>query len=264
MISSMCLGQVGIGTENVHLSEALKVEASNKGVLLPKISIPDLQQAPPVANPATSLMVYNTNVDSGKGHYYWFNNQWNPLLNSENIYKLLGIAKLTIKKSSSTMVANTETGTISYTENETPSSRWTLIPGLSHTVNVTSTKNNIVVNIDGIAQRNNLSSSNTGDFMSYAIGLFINDQLKAVRNFVVTGNNACLYGNFGLSFNQQNLGLGSYKIEVRQTLRAKAVSSAFYDKAFYNLTFGGKSTSCTNLADDMARTELAIQLTENK
>ncbi|MDD1539431.1 hypothetical protein [Riemerella anatipestifer] len=65
LISSMCLGQVGIGTENVHLSEALKVEASNKGVLLPKISIPDLQQAPPVANPATSLMIQEKVITIG-------------------------------------------------------------------------------------------------------------------------------------------------------------------------------------------------------
>ena len=52
-------------------SAMLEVESSSKGVLIPRVDIVDLNTAAPVSNPATSLMVYNTNTTSGVGFYYW-------------------------------------------------------------------------------------------------------------------------------------------------------------------------------------------------
>ena len=95
VVFALSHAQIGIG-ENVTTfddSEALKIVSSNKGVLLPNISIPNLSNAAPVTNPANSLIVYNTNTTTGKGFYYWSNNKWNPFLNTTNIYKYLGIVR---------------------------------------------------------------------------------------------------------------------------------------------------------------------------
>ena len=74
--------QVGIGNNVTTFddSEVLKIVSTDKGVLLPNVSIPNLANASPVTSPANSLIVYNTNATTGKGFYYWQNNQWNPLI----------------------------------------------------------------------------------------------------------------------------------------------------------------------------------------
>ena len=79
--------RIGIGSHSFDDSEILKIASSNKGVLIPNLNIPNLNNASPVTSPAESLLVYNTNTTSGKGFYYWKNNKWNPLVDSSNIYQ---------------------------------------------------------------------------------------------------------------------------------------------------------------------------------
>lgn len=72
--------QVGIGTQVVQNGIALQVESSNKGILLPNISLTSTSVfAPVTGNPVSGLMVYNT-ASSGSGStavspgfYYWDN-----------------------------------------------------------------------------------------------------------------------------------------------------------------------------------------------
>lgn len=70
--------QVGIGTTTPNSSSILDVTATDKGLLIPRISIPNLNAAAPVTSPATSLMVYNTNTTTGIGYYYWDGTKWTP------------------------------------------------------------------------------------------------------------------------------------------------------------------------------------------
>jgi hypothetical protein len=70
---------VGIGTATPHPSAKLDVEDSNRGILVPRISIPNLNTATPVTTPATSLLVYNTNTTSGIGYHYWDGTKWSRL-----------------------------------------------------------------------------------------------------------------------------------------------------------------------------------------
>lgn len=72
LMSEQVLAQQGIGTLQPDKSAALEVVSTKRGVLLPRIDIPDLSQAAPVSTPAHSLLVFNTG-DSGtqEGFYYW-------------------------------------------------------------------------------------------------------------------------------------------------------------------------------------------------
>lgn len=70
--------QVGINTTTPHASSMLDVTATDKGILIPRISIPNLSAAAPITSPATSLLVYNTNVTTGIGFYYWNGTIWTP------------------------------------------------------------------------------------------------------------------------------------------------------------------------------------------
>jgi len=71
--------QVGIGTTSPNASAILDVDATNKGVLVPRVAIANLNTAAPVTAPVESLLVYNTTVATGVGFHYWDGAKWTPL-----------------------------------------------------------------------------------------------------------------------------------------------------------------------------------------
>src|SRR5690554_2113331 len=74
--STDVLAQQGFGTNEPDKSAVVDIVSTQRGLLIPRISIPDLDAAAPVNNPATSLFVYNTNTTSGEGFYYWDGAKW--------------------------------------------------------------------------------------------------------------------------------------------------------------------------------------------
>ena len=55
----------------------LDIAATNKGLLIPRVSIANLATIAPVTGSATtSMLVYNTNATTGQGFYYWDGAQW--------------------------------------------------------------------------------------------------------------------------------------------------------------------------------------------
>lgn len=74
--------QVGIGTTSPSSSSILDVAATDKGVLVPRVAIADLNTAAPVTAPVESLIVYNTTVATGVGFHYWDGAQWTPISGS--------------------------------------------------------------------------------------------------------------------------------------------------------------------------------------
>ena len=71
--------QVGIGTTTPDNSSMLEVDATDKGVLVPRVAIANLSTAAPVTAPVESLLVYNTTVATGVGFHYWDGSDWIPL-----------------------------------------------------------------------------------------------------------------------------------------------------------------------------------------
>ena len=90
MFSFSGFAQVGINTTTPNASSMLDITATDKGVLIPRISIADLNAAAPVTTPATSLLVYNTNAATGIGFYYWDGSKWTPLGSGTNHWTKTG------------------------------------------------------------------------------------------------------------------------------------------------------------------------------
>lgn len=69
---------VGINTTGVapDASSILDVSATDKGILIPRVNIIDLTTAAPITVPSNSLLVYNTNITSGVGFYFWNGTEW--------------------------------------------------------------------------------------------------------------------------------------------------------------------------------------------
>ena len=79
--------QVGIGTTTPDASSVLDISGSNKGVLLPKVALTNIDSAFPIANPAIGLLIYNTTTagttpnNLAPGYYVWSGVRWFPVIN---------------------------------------------------------------------------------------------------------------------------------------------------------------------------------------
>jgi len=76
---------VGIGNESFtpDPSAMLEVKATDKGMLVPRVDIADLSTAAPVTNPEKSLLVWNTNIDTGEGYYFWDGTKWTGMTSKQ-------------------------------------------------------------------------------------------------------------------------------------------------------------------------------------
>lgn len=79
-LQSESKGQTGVGTNNPAASSNMEVSATNKGLLLPRMSVTNVTSRNPIATtPAEGLLIFNNNASTKKT---WFH--WDPALNSGN------------------------------------------------------------------------------------------------------------------------------------------------------------------------------------
>jgi microcystin-dependent protein len=71
--------QVGIGTTSPHSSAQLDINSDSKGLLTPRLTA---TQRAGISNPATGLLVYQT--DGSSGFYYYNGSSWIDLPNTSN------------------------------------------------------------------------------------------------------------------------------------------------------------------------------------
>jgi hypothetical protein len=78
---------VGIGTSSPDPSAKLDVYSTDKGMLIPRVALTAANVASPITNPATGLLVFNTDsagTDPNNvipGFYYWTGSRWYPVVN---------------------------------------------------------------------------------------------------------------------------------------------------------------------------------------
>ncbi|NRD21356.1 hypothetical protein HNV08_14960 [Winogradskyella eckloniae] len=89
LLTVMSYAQVGIGNTNPDPSAALDITATDGGLLVPRVSLINVtNNTTPIAAPALSLLVWNTNAavigGSGVGYYYWNGTNWTPFLGGAN------------------------------------------------------------------------------------------------------------------------------------------------------------------------------------
>ncbi|MCE7065887.1 hypothetical protein [Dyadobacter sp. CY326] len=68
---SLFAQSVGVNTNNPDPSASLEVAGTNKGLLIPRISLQSLTDNATIPNPATALLIYNTNAGLGKAGFYY-------------------------------------------------------------------------------------------------------------------------------------------------------------------------------------------------
>ena len=69
--------QVGVHTDFPDNSSAMDIVASNKGLLIPRVTLTSsLSNPSPVTSPAVGLMVFNSGSNQPIGFYYWNGTNW--------------------------------------------------------------------------------------------------------------------------------------------------------------------------------------------
>lgn len=78
--SVFAYSQVGINTTTPNPSSMLEISSSNKGILIPRVSLTSTIDNTTIASPAISLLVYNlsSTADVTPGFYYW-DTVWKPI-----------------------------------------------------------------------------------------------------------------------------------------------------------------------------------------
>lgn len=116
LISPMFLSQVGINTPNPDPSAALDIvaKASDKGVLIPRVPLQSITDVSTVPNPAVSLLVYNTTVNSGitKGYYYWDGSKWLRFNDNSKIFYGTSDPTIPTTNAIGDIFVNSSTGTL--------------------------------------------------------------------------------------------------------------------------------------------------------
>lgn len=87
--ASIAFGQnVGINETGTapDASAILDIDATDKGLLIPRVALTSTSTAAPVTSPTASLLVYNTDTagDVTSGYYYWNGSAWTRLLIAES------------------------------------------------------------------------------------------------------------------------------------------------------------------------------------
>lgn len=91
LIGSAAFAQVGIGTLEPNASSQLEINATDKGVLIPKVALTSRGDITTITSGnVNSLLVFNTtnNALIKPGFYYWFNDRWEKLSNSTDLEEI--------------------------------------------------------------------------------------------------------------------------------------------------------------------------------
>jgi hypothetical protein len=85
LLSAFCSwGQVFIGTDPTNNPVLLEVKSDCRGVLIPRINIPDTMSASPVINPKEGLFVMNTHPGL-EGLLFWNGTSWEMLETEQEV-----------------------------------------------------------------------------------------------------------------------------------------------------------------------------------
>ena len=96
LFGANAFAQIGIGTTTPAAGSVLDITSTDKGILVPRVDIANLNTIAPVTGGATDgLLVWNTRAGTGIGYHYWSGIAWVPLSTGTN-WSLFGNAATAI------------------------------------------------------------------------------------------------------------------------------------------------------------------------
>ncbi len=210
--STFSIAQVGIGTTVPDASTILEISASDKGILIPKISLGNVTDTmlDGVNTAATGLLIYNTNPattgGSGTGYYYFNSSIWERLDSSagSSFWTLNGNVGTT---SGTNFIGTTDSQDLSIRTNNTEKIRITT----DGQIEVYNTGNSIFIgenagNSDDLSTNNNVfigkdAGMNNSSENNIALGTRALRDASAGANYNIGIGEETLFGNLSGTYN---------------------------------------------------------------
>lgn len=232
-------------------SAVLQVVDDKRGVLLPRVPLLSDTDAVTVPTPVQGLMVFNTNTNKLN---FWEAGKWNRNFGVADGTAIIKITE-NFSGASTASTANTVFPTTMplFALNDSTTG-WTSL-GASTTITISKTTNTNYIITEGMVQINN--DSGTDQEFQFAIGVFVNGQLKIARKFSEVGKNyVCNWKKFNLAGVFDDLPIGNYTVSVYGRNLPKLTSG------YSSVTYGGNTSNCSNINNDMARIFVTAQVTQ--
>ncbi|WP_326981855.1 hypothetical protein VUJ46_16695 [Chryseobacterium sp. MYb264] len=173
-------------------------------------------------------------------------NDWKSIKIAEGQGSMSVFFMNTVADKTGAQFGNGSGSTDPYEENMTITNAWTVLPGTQDTYSVTSSTNKVFFTFQTTAQKTGNNNSSTG----FACGIFVDNQLKAVRTDVLIGTDGA-YKIFNLNATLSNVPQkNNYAVKVACTKRN-----------LNNGTLGiGKAVNSTYLNTDMSQSVLTTSV----
>lgn len=232
-------------------SAILEIRDSKTGVLFPQVPLLTNTDAVTVNSPLDGLLVYNTN---DARYNFWQNNAWNKNFEIQDGLAIIKNTQNFSSNSTNSITINTFPSTMPLFALNSNTTGWTSL-NTSTNINVTNASNTNYIIAEGMTQINN--DNDTNQRYQYAIGVFVDGQLKIVRKyFKYSPSTTCIWNKFSLSGVFDNLSIGTHTVSVYAYNLPKSTSG------YNSITYGGNASSCSNINNDMARVFLTAQITQ--
>ena len=254
-LSNLSTAQVLIAgniTNNTpHPSAVLEISDTKRGILLPQVPLIASNDNTSVPTPVKGLLVQNTNTEKVN---FWANGQWNRIFQvADGLAIIQQTENFSGNSGASTTISTFPSSMPLFTANSS-TANWTNI-GATATVVITNTSNTTYINIEGMSQINN--SNVTQQEFQFAIGVFVNNQLKLASKYTNAGKNfICNWRKFNLAGIISDLPTGTHTISVYGRNLPKITTG------YSAVTYGGNASNCSNINNDMARIFVTAQVTQ--
>ncbi len=217
---------VGIGTNTPNASALLDIRSSNKGILVPRVNLVSETDEVTIINPATSLLIYNTNaaITDGEGYYFWNGTKWSKFATRSNLANLAwGITGNTGTNAVTDFIGTIDDKPLVFKTNNIESGRIDAIPnnvffgrgagklttGVNNSFFGHQSGSTNVSGVENTAMGSFALESNTTGNTNTAIGL------SALR-FNITGSFNTAVGSRALFANEtgsRNVGIGRHSLQ---------------------------------------------------
>lgn len=242
-------------TTTPHPSAVLQVADDKRGVLLPQVALLNNTDQVTAPTPVPGLTVFNTTT---KKFNFWEDGVWNRTFAIDDGLAIIKQTENFSGNSTSSKTSNTFANTMPmFTLDEVPATNNWLDLGASTTLTITKASNTNYIITEGMVQINNTANGATNQQFQFAIGVFVDGKLKLANKYYYTGGEfICDWKKFNLSGVFNDLSIGTHTVQIYGRNLPKVGTG------YTQITYGGNTTGCSNITNDMARIFVTAQVTQ--
>lgn len=232
-------------------SAILEVRDSKTGVLFPQVALLSPTDATTVNSPVNGLLLYNTN---SARYNFWQANQWNKNFEIDDGLAVIKITKNYASNSTNSVTLTNFPSSVPVFALNSGTTGWATL-GSDTSIIVTKASNTNFIIAEGMSQ---IDNTTTNQQYQYAIGIFVDGKLKIVRKYFTDSKGyTCIWNKFSVSGVFNDLSIGTHTVSVYAYNLPRASSTSYT-----GITYGGNSSSCSNINNDMGKVFITAQITQ--